>query len=77
MSQGRACSQPRAHKAAWRVLVRNAHHSVFAGGRRTPSAYSAVYCGWCGAVWRTKAGYVAELADSSWYAYLSSIEKRG
>lgn len=55
-----ACTD-KAHKPAWRVDVRRANFSAFSGGRRTPSPYSQVRCGTCGAVWRTKAAYVDEL----------------
>jgi hypothetical protein len=68
MSQGYACEDRGAHRAAgaWIVLVRNANHSAFNGGRRTPSAYSAVACTRCGRIWRTKARYVGTLRDGSW-----------
>lgn len=47
----------------WRVHTREGNHSAFSGYAFTPSAYSAVTCLRCGAVWRTKAGYVRNLKD--------------
>jgi hypothetical protein len=55
----------RAHRPAWRVEVRRANYSAFNGYRRTPSAYSQLRCGECGAVWRTKAAYVDETPDAT------------
>lgn len=49
----------------WRVLDRHCNHSAFNGGRYTPSEYSACKCLKCGAVWRTKADYVALLPDAT------------
>lgn len=51
------------HRATWAVMVRNANYSAFNGYHYTPSDYSLVRCGTCGAHWRTKAGYVATLPD--------------
>ncbi|MBC9730694.1 hypothetical protein [Streptomyces sp. TRM68367] len=53
----------KAHRPAWRVRVRRANYSAFNGYRRTPSPYSLVHCGDCGALWRTKAAYVDTLPD--------------
>lgn len=50
-------------KRRWRVIQRESNHSRFSGSRFTPSAYSEVVCLSCNAVGRTKAKYVAELAD--------------
>lgn len=47
----------------WRVLQRNGNASAFNGYHWQASDYSAVQCLRCGAVWRTKADYVVELAD--------------
>lgn len=47
----------------WTVFTRNGNYSAFNGGRFTRSAYSAVHCTACGAVWRTKAKYVNGLPD--------------
>ncbi|WP_052398055.1 hypothetical protein [Streptomyces sp. NRRL F-5123] len=58
-----ACTN-RDHRPAWRVEVRKANYSAFNGGRRTPSDYSQVRCGECGARWRTKAAYVAKTPDA-------------
>lgn len=64
MSQGRACYDPGDHRpSAWFVLLRKGNRSAFNGGRLTPSAYSTVKCLRCGAVWRTRAAYVAYLSD--------------
>ena len=54
----------REHRAAWRVVVREANYSAFSGGRRTPSAYSGLKCGECGRYWRTRAGYVQATPDA-------------
>lgn len=65
MSGGIACSCPEKAKPVecrrWRVLDYKCNYSKFNGRRYTPSDYSAVTCRACGAVWRTKAGYVEEL----------------
>lgn len=61
---GRGCTDRTGHRSTWSVDVRNANYSAFNGGRRTPSAYSQVYCGTCGAVWRTKAAYVDTLPNT-------------
>jgi hypothetical protein len=58
-----AC-RDRAHRSSWRVEVRKANYSAFNGYRRTPSAYSQLRCGHCGAVWRTKAAYVDKTPDA-------------
>lgn len=43
------------------------NRSAFSGYNRTPSEYSAIECvrqlGGCGAYWRTRAAYVAEVPD--------------
>ena len=61
------CKCPERKKHArdrnWFVTQRHCHHSAFSGYRRTPSEYSTVLCEGCGAVGRTKAGYVALLPD--------------
>lgn len=64
MAQGTPCADRTTHRPAWRVLVRKANYSAFNGGRRTPSDYSALRCGECGAVWRTKAAYVDTTPDA-------------
>lgn len=64
MSGGTAC-RSQDHRPAWRVVVRGANYSAFNGGRRTPSPYSQLQCGECGAAWRTKAAYVAAIPDAS------------
>lgn len=67
MSQGAACKCPESKKPAaqrhWVVLQRNSRCSAFDGYRSMFSAYSAVQCHECGAVWRTKADYVHTLVD--------------
>jgi hypothetical protein len=55
-----AC-RDRSHRLAWRVTALRCNYSTFNGGRRTPSAYSEIVCGLCGARWRTKAAYVDAL----------------
>ncbi|MFI7009997.1 hypothetical protein [Streptomyces sp. NPDC050145] len=55
----------RAHRPTWRVVVRNANYSAFNGGRRTPSPYSQLRCGACGASWRSKAAYVETTPDAA------------
>jgi hypothetical protein len=49
----------------WRVTQRLCNHSAFNGYRYTPSDYSTVMCMACNAVGRTKAKYVAYLADAT------------
>lgn len=49
----------------WRVMDRHCNYSAFNGGHYTPSQYSACKCLSCGHIWRTKADYVALLADAS------------
>lgn len=56
----------RDHYPAWRVIQRNGNASAFNGYHWTPSDYSAVRCGDCGRVWRTRAAYVGDLPDSGW-----------
>lgn len=63
MSAGFFCNRLIRNKANWRVVQRNCNHSAFNGYRQTPSAYSAVKCLICCRTWRTKAAYVASLAD--------------
>lgn len=60
---GTACRNRREHFAHWVVTIRKANYSAFSGYRRTPSAYSEVYCTACPTRWRTKAGYVDRLPD--------------
>lgn len=64
MSGGTACKDRVNHWTSWRVDVRRANYSAFNGGRRTPSDYSQLHCRACGAVWRTKAAYVGQVADA-------------
>lgn len=47
----------------WRVVDRECNYSAFNGRHRTPSDYSCLTCIRCGAVWRTKAKYVRQIAD--------------
>lgn len=47
----------------WRVISRECNYSRFNGSHYTPSNWSSVCCLRCGAHWRTKAGYVHDLAD--------------
>lgn len=58
----KACEN-RSHRKSWWVHIRRANFSAFNGYRRTPSAYSEVRCGTCGARWRTKAVYVDTLPN--------------
>ncbi len=60
---GFPCEDKTTHKPSWRVLVRNGNYSDFNGGRFTPSKYSSLQCGTCGAVWRTSAKYVQTIPD--------------
>ena len=62
MSGGLACRN-RSHE--WVVTARECNYSAFNGYRRTPSAYSEVWCLDCshGGIWRTKAKFVARLRD--------------
>lgn len=48
---------------AWRVTKRNYNNSAFNGYRNTYSDYSTLVCLTCGAVGRTKAGYVCCIID--------------
>lgn len=67
MSGGTACSCAESREPVsvrrWIVIQRKCNHSAFSGYHRTPSAYSAIYCQCCGAIWRTKAAYVDQLPD--------------
>lgn len=67
MSGGTACTCSESKKPArlrrWFVTQRNCNHSAFNGYAYDPSDYSAIRCGECRAVWRTKAKYVDELRD--------------
>jgi hypothetical protein len=47
----------------WHVFQRLCNHSAFNGYRHEYSQYSSVGCAQCGAVWRTKGGYVRVLPD--------------
>lgn len=51
----------------WVVTARECNYSAFNGYRRTPSAYSEVWCLDCshGGIWRTKAKFVRGLRDMS------------
>jgi hypothetical protein len=61
MSSGGACKcRPRDVD----VIMRNGNRSAFSGYHWTPSAYSAVRCLKCGAIWRTKAAYVRQAPDA-------------
>jgi hypothetical protein len=60
-SHGCRCPKPRNIPGIWRVVQLRCNHSLFNGGRYTPSAYSEVRCIICGARWRTKAAYVDSL----------------
>lgn len=55
----------REHRESWRVIQRHGNASAFNGYHWTPSDYSAVRCGDCGRVWRTKAAYVDDLPNES------------
>lgn len=63
-----SCQCPEKSKPAaernWVVTQRNCNHSAFNGYHYTPSDYSSIRCLSCGAVWRTKAGYVSALRDA-------------
>lgn len=65
MSGGRACSCPErskpVDKRAWTVITMRGNYSTFNGRRFAHSDYSEVRCAECGARWRTKAAYVADL----------------
>lgn len=69
MSGGAVCRCPEASAPLagrlWRVVMRRAHASAFAGYRVTASAYSEVKCLRCCARWRTAAAYVDGLPDWS------------
>jgi hypothetical protein len=54
----------REHRASWRVIQRHGNASAFNGYRWADSDYSAVRCGGCGRVWRTRAAYVESLPDA-------------
>jgi hypothetical protein len=51
------------HERRWVVTARECNYSAFSGYHWTPSDYSALRCGRCGASWRTKAKYVDQLLD--------------
>jgi hypothetical protein len=69
MSQGVFCRNPVEHRSCWTVIQRHSRCSAFDGYRHMWSPYSAVRCSTCGAVWRTKAAYVAALpnAPADWF----------
>jgi hypothetical protein len=48
---------------AWEVWARFCNHSAFNGYHETSSDWSSIYCKTCGALGRTKAGYVHVLPD--------------
>jgi len=47
----------------WVVIHRHCNYSAFNGYHRTPSDYSLLKCHTCGALGRTKAGYVGLIKD--------------
>jgi hypothetical protein len=53
----------RCDRKYWAVIHRRCNYSAFNGYYWTPSDYSALRCGNCGHVWRTKANYVDSLPD--------------
>jgi hypothetical protein len=59
MKHPRSTFDCRAPMECWRVIDRNCNYSSFNGRRYTPSDYSLCKCLECGALWRTKAKYVA------------------
>lgn len=67
MSQGAACKcgehQKPVRERKWVVWQRNCNYSAFNGYHWTYSDYSCMTCHVCGAVWRTKASYVALFPD--------------
>lgn len=63
MSGGWACKD-KTHRAQWQVTQRHCNHSAFNGYRRTYSAWSAVRCPECHAIWRTKGAFVNTLPDA-------------
>ncbi len=64
MSAGQACRDPE-HRDEWVVTMRRANRSAFNGYHLTPSAYSEVTCPIDRKRWRTRAGYVDTLPDST------------
>lgn len=48
----------------WRVTDRNCNYSAFNGYKKTWSPYSQIICLRCGALWRSKARYVAAIPDA-------------
>ena len=48
-------------KRNWVIIDYKCNYSAFNGWKYTPSDYSSVNCGACGAIWRTKAKYVNRL----------------
>jgi hypothetical protein len=65
MSGGASCGCSPRDRSYWRVVTRLANYSAFNGYRHTPSDYSEVICLRCGGRWRTKAKYVAAVADAT------------
>lgn len=53
------------NRDAWAVVHYHCNFSAFNGYHYTPSDYSLVQCGRCGARWRTKAKYVDSLPSST------------
>jgi len=65
MSQGTRCrcaeSKKPIEQRNWEILQYKCNYSAFSGYRYTQSDYSAVRCGGCSMVWRTKANYVNKI----------------
>lgn len=53
----------------WSIVQYKSNRSAFNGYHDTLSDYSAILCGVCGSIWRTKAAYVDDLphAAPNWY----------
>ena len=49
----------------WVVIARKCNHSAFNGYHNTWSQYSEVFCLVCGALGRTKAGYIDKLKNGN------------
>lgn len=64
-----------AKRRAWAVYQRMCNHSAFNGRRFTPSDYSDLVCHVCGAVGRTKAGYVKDIPDFKKFDQNSAVKE--
>lgn len=68
-------SQRGPNDSDWVVTQYHCNHSAYNSYRYTPSDYSEVTCRRCGAVWRTKAGYVEHLPRDDRHMVVSNEDR--